>query len=76
LVAGESGLEALAAIVAGAGGHLLPGGWLLLEHGAGQGAAVRGMCTAARLSDVGTLRDLAGHERVTAGRRPAAAPRG
>ena len=41
LVAGPTGLEALTEIVAGAPGHLLPGGHLLLEHGADQGAAVR-----------------------------------
>jgi release factor glutamine methyltransferase len=36
LTPGPSGLEALAAIVAGAAEHLAPGGWLLLEHGSGQ----------------------------------------
>lgn len=40
LVGGRTGLEALAAIVAGAAPHLLPGGTLLLEHGLGQHGAL------------------------------------
>lgn len=70
LVAGPTGLEALSAIVAGAPGHLLPGGHLLLEHGAHQGGAVRALCDAAGLRDIATLRDLAGLERVTVARAP------
>ena len=42
----------------------------LLEHGAAQGPAVRALLGAAGLVGVGTRRDLAGHERVTEGRRP------
>lgn len=68
LVAGPTGLEALAVIVAGATAHLAPGGWLIVEHGFDQGAAVRGLFTAAGLAEVGTHRDLAGLERATAGR--------
>jgi release factor glutamine methyltransferase len=71
LVAGPTGLEALEHIVGGAGDHLREGGWLLVEHGAGQGAAVRRSCAAAGLGSVGTLTDLAGLERVTAACRPA-----
>lgn len=71
LVAGPTGLEALEEIVAGAGEHLREGGWLLVEHGAGQGAAVRRSCAAAGLESVETLTDLAGLERVTLARRPA-----
>jgi release factor glutamine methyltransferase len=69
LVAGPTGLEALAAIVALAPSHLAPGGHLVLEHGATQGAAVRALLEGAGLGDVATRRDLAGHERATAGRR-------
>jgi len=72
LVAGPTGLEALEEIVAGAGDHLREGGWLLVEHGAGQGAAVRQSCVAAGLGSVATLTDLAGLDRVTLARRPAA----
>ena len=50
---------------------LKPGGWLLLEHGFAQAAAVREMLADAGFTDVETRRDLAGHERGTGGRRPA-----
>ncbi len=70
LVAGADGLAALATVAAGACAHLLPGGRLLLEHGAGQGAAVRDLLRAAGLAGVETRRDLAGHERVSEGTRP------
>ncbi len=70
LVADADGLGALAAVAAGACAHLLPGGRLLLEHGAGQGAAVRDQLRAAGLVRVETRRDLAGHERASEGARP------
>ena len=69
LVAAEGGLAELRTIAATAPGHLLPGGWLLLEHGADQGAAVRALCAAA-LEEVRSWTDLAGHERVSGGRLP------
>jgi release factor glutamine methyltransferase len=69
LVAGPEGLDALRAIAAGAAAHLSPGGRLLLEHGAAQGAAVRALLAGAGLRAVETFRDLAGHERVTEGTR-------
>jgi len=71
LVPGPSGLEAIEALLARAPGQLARGGWLLVEHGSAQGGAVRRMFRQARLEEVGTFRDLAGLERVTAGRRPA-----
>ncbi len=70
LTAGPDGLEALATITAGAPEHLAPGGRLLLEHGAGQGAAVRALFGAAGFGAIETRRDLAGLERVTEGTRP------
>jgi release factor glutamine methyltransferase len=69
LVASAGGLADLQIITATAPGHLLPGGWLLLEHGADQGAAVRALCAPA-LEAVRSWRDLAGHERASGGRRP------
>ena len=68
LFPGPTGLEALQAIVAGAPGHLRPGGWLVVEHGDTQGAAVRGSFTDAGFEDVQTWRDLAGLDRCTEGR--------
>jgi release factor glutamine methyltransferase len=67
LVAGPTGLEALRVIVEQAPRHLRDGGWLLVEHGWDQGAAVRNLLAAAGFSNIRTLTDLAGRERVTAG---------
>ncbi len=67
LVADREGIGAIAEICGGAAAHLLPGGFLLVEHGASQGAVVRGLMAGAGLSDVKTHHDLAGLERVTAG---------
>ncbi len=74
LVAGPTGLEALREIASAAPRFLQPGGCLLMEHGAGQAAAVRALCTAAGLGMTGTLRDLAGLERVTVARAPVECP--
>ncbi len=71
LASGPEGLDAIAAIVAGALARLIPGGWLLLEHGHDQGAAVRERLVAAGFDAVLTRTDLQGHERITMGRRPA-----
>lgn len=59
------GLSCLRAIAAGALSRLLPGGWLMVEHGYDQGAACRELFVAAGLRRVETLRDLAGQERLT-----------
>jgi release factor glutamine methyltransferase len=67
LIAGPQGLDALAEISAGAPRHLAAGGLLVVEHGASQGAAVRGMFTSAGLQRVATLNDLAGLPRATRG---------
>lgn len=68
LVAGTDGLDALRRIVAAAPQHLSSDGWLLCEHGAAQGEALRALFAAAGLVAIATQRDLAGHERVTLGR--------
>ena len=70
LVGGGDGLAAIRVIARDAGRCLRPGGRLLLEHGAGQGEAVRGLLRAAGFRRVETLRDLGGRERVTRGTRP------
>ncbi|MFN3255668.1 MAG: peptide chain release factor N(5)-glutamine methyltransferase [Ilumatobacter sp.] len=70
LLAGTDGLDEIRTIVTGAPHHLVASGWLLVEHGHDQGDAVRALFGDANLSDVATHRDLAGHERVTLGRRP------
>ena len=69
LVSGADGLDDLRAIITGAPPHLRPGGWLLLEHGWDQAAAVRALLQAAGFADVQSRRDLAGIERCSGGRR-------
>lgn len=71
LTPGGDGLDALRRIAAGVSQHLAAGGWLLLEHGHDQGAAVRSLLQRAGLAAVQTRRDLAGHERCSGGRRAA-----
>ncbi len=68
LSSGADGLEAIREIVGDASTHLMPGGWLLLEHGWDQGAAIRALMTAAGFVDVATETDLEQRDRVTLGR--------
>lgn len=70
LASGADGLDDLRAIAAGASMHLRPGGWLLVEHGWEQGAAVSALFAQAGLVDVATELDLEGRDRVTLGRWP------
>jgi release factor glutamine methyltransferase len=68
LASGADGLDDLRTIVTQAPAHLLPGGWLLLEHGYDQAAAVRSLLTAAGLKDAQSRRDIAGIERCSGAR--------
>lgn len=79
LVAGPTGLEAIAALIAGARAHLIPGGRLLLEHGFDQHQAVAARLTAAGYGEIQGHADLAGHTRVATGSphpRPSPGERG
>lgn len=67
LVAAEGGLAALQHIIQQAGNHLLPGGWLLVEHGWQQGPAVFERLLAAGYGQVATLDDLAQQPRLGIG---------
>jgi release factor glutamine methyltransferase len=68
LVAGADGLTDIRAIITQAPAHLRAGGWLLLEHGHDQAAAVRALLIAAGFRDVASRRDLAGIERCSGGK--------
>lgn len=68
LAAGADGLAALRAIIHAAPHHLRPNGWLALEHGWDQGPAVRALLARAGLRDIRTIRDAAGHARMTVAR--------
>ncbi|WP_426135461.1 peptide chain release factor N(5)-glutamine methyltransferase [Pseudomonas sp. PWP3-1b2] len=70
LVAGHDGLDDLRVITAQSPAHLNAGGWLLLEHGYDQAAAVRDLLSAQGFEDVHSRIDLGGHERITLGRHP------
>ena len=70
LTAGADGLEDLRVIAADAPSRLVPGGWLLLEHGWDQAEAVRVLLVAAGLEEVQSRTDLGGNERCSGGRRP------
>lgn len=70
LSSGIDGLDAIRRIAADAPSHLEAGGWLLLEHGWDQGAAVRELLGRAGFQDVTTERDLEGRDRVSLGRKP------
>ena len=66
---GETGLDVVSRIVAAAQDHLVPGGWLVLEIGADQGAAATALAGRAGLHEVAVRRDHAGLPRVLMGRR-------
>jgi release factor glutamine methyltransferase len=70
LVAGSDGMDDLRTIISQAPNHLKEGGWLLLEHGYDQGAAVRDLLTRHGFERVQTRRDLGGHERISFGQLP------
>ena len=70
LAAGPDGLEDIRQIVAKAPGHLEPGGWLLLEHGYDQAAAVRGLLLERGFAQVQSRLDLAGIARCSGGQWP------
>lgn len=71
LASGADGLDDIRLIIAGAPDHLVPGGWLLLEHGYDQGPAVAALLRGAGFTAVEVLRDLQGHDRVALGQLPA-----
>jgi release factor glutamine methyltransferase len=66
------GLGALRRIVDAAPAHLLPGAWLLLEHGHDQSEAVRQLLHQRGFVATSTRADLAGLPRCSGGRWPSA----
>ncbi|HEL5403962.1 TPA: peptide chain release factor N(5)-glutamine methyltransferase [Stenotrophomonas maltophilia] len=71
LASGVDGLDDIRRIVDGGQAHLRPGGWLLIEHGWDQGAAIRALFETAGFAEVQTVQDLEQRDRITLGRRPA-----
>ena len=70
LVGGPDGLDAIRTIVAGAKAHLVPGGWLLFEHGFDQGERCRSLLGMYGYAGIASWPDLAGITRVAGGRAP------
>ena len=68
LVSGPDGLDAIRTIVAGAKAHLVPGGWLLFEHGFDQAERCRSLLGIYGYAGIATWADLAGIARVAGGR--------
>lgn len=67
---GADGLAFYRAIIAAAPHHLTPGGWLLVEIGIGQGAAVTELFSQSGFADIFTARDPGDIERVVGGQIP------
>ncbi|MBA4214898.1 MAG: peptide chain release factor N(5)-glutamine methyltransferase [Polaromonas sp.] len=70
LAAGADGLDDIRTIIRNAPGALLPGGWLLIEHGFNQAGAVRRLLQAAGFEQVSSRTDLAAIERCSGGQWP------
>ena len=68
LVSGADGLDDLRKIACAVPANLNPGGWVLVEHGMGQEAAVQTLFRKNHLECVTTWPDLAGIARVTGAR--------
>jgi release factor glutamine methyltransferase len=67
---GTDGLEACRAIAVSLPNLLLPGGWAVLEIGAGQGDAVTALLESVGLDSIGIGLDLAGLPRIVSARNP------
>jgi len=75
LASGPDGLSAIREIVRAAPDHLERHGWLILEHGFDQAAAVAHELVGRGFGHVRSHRDLAGHWRLTEGQwQPARTP--
>ncbi|MHA3104097.1 peptide chain release factor N(5)-glutamine methyltransferase [Acinetobacter sp. ANC 3791] len=65
LIAQQKGLADLKIIIDQAVNWLNPQGWVVLEHGYDQGAAVRGIFSQAGFSQIRTVQDYGKNDRVT-----------
>lgn len=68
LTSGPDGLDDIRQIILQSRRHLNEGGYLLLEHGYNQGAAVRNLLQQAEFENIETIKDYGMNERVTLGR--------
>jgi release factor glutamine methyltransferase len=70
LTSGADGLQDIRQIIAQAPSRLIPGGWLLLEHGWDQAQAVQALLRQAGFEKIASRQDLAGVDRCTGGMKP------
>lgn len=70
LASGSDGLDDIRQIVADSLLHLKPQGWLMLEHGYNQAAAVADLLAQQGFVDITTIHDFGGNDRVTIGKNP------
>jgi release factor glutamine methyltransferase len=70
LTSGVDGLDDIRTIIGGAPAHLSADGWLLLEHGYDQSAAVRDLLQKQGFEHVQSRKDLKGIERCSGGKWP------
>ena len=70
LEGGDDGLGFYRRILTGADSHLMPGGWIVFEHGYDQGESVPNLCREAGYVRVMCFRDYGGQPRVTVARLP------
>jgi len=67
LVADDNGMAALMLIAQTAREYLKPGGYLVMEHGFAQAAAVQEVLAKNGYSNIGSVEDLSGNQRVSYG---------
>ncbi|CAM3755863.1 peptide chain release factor N(5)-glutamine methyltransferase [Parendozoicomonas haliclonae] len=70
LTSGIDGLDDIRLISQQSPAYLNDDGWLMMEHGYHQGEQVRDILHDNGFVDIRTVQDLAGHDRITLGRKP------
>lgn len=70
LAAGADGLDDIRQIIGECLIYLKPQGWLMLEHGYNQAELVADLMASTGLTNIESIRDLGGHQRVTIGNNP------
>lgn len=67
LSSGMDGLDAIHILITHAPEHLIYKGWLIFEHGYDQKKAVQQLLNNVGFQNIHTLKDFAGHDRITLG---------
>jgi len=71
LASGEDGLDDIRLLITESIAHLMPDGWLVLEHGYDQKDAVKKLFAAAGYRQITQRNDYGNNPRMTTGQRPA-----